>query len=203
MGTENGSPLERPKEAAEELLRGVGLLDVIVGGAYLYLGRLISPPSVPSLFPSTGMDWADIALIIAFASALGILNSFPVAVMLAVGRKLARSDAAALAMALAQYKTVLKGQITPEDHDDDLACAVVLVKSPAAYQSALEIRTRARASYAFAGVGGTFVLYGFIHGIHPFIVAASVGGLLGLLFIGHMRQRDFLRSLRLSLLLIT
>jgi hypothetical protein len=198
---EDANPLERAKEATDELLRGIGLLEIIVGALYLYLLFLWSGGKSALLVPSAGSAWIDGLLLASAAAVLGVLNSLPIAVVVAfyrIIRPQARTD---LESALTARTSEPITPILASDDKIDLAAAICAVRVPSLYQNAEAARLRARAAAGFVAVGLGFMILAFLQ-------FGTAWGLLVLLLIlvmllvGYLHYGDYIRGLRLALISI-
>jgi hypothetical protein len=87
---EKGEATE-PKGAAEQLIGALGLTELILGSLALYgMRRYMTPSVLTQQFPSSGFDWADVALLACGAAVLGkVVTLFSWIVMAGVYREVA------------------------------------------------------------------------------------------------------------------
>jgi hypothetical protein len=197
--TPDASPLEKTKEAVDELLRGIGLLDIIVGSLYLYLAFVWSKGGAGTAFPSTGFAWIDVILLASAAAIVGLLNGIPIAVILAVYRVLAKDAKSDLEKALERWVANPIAPVLPTDDKIDLAAEFCATRVAARYPSIESARLRARAAAGFVAVG---------IGYEAFAVSNHRGAsviwlvlfIIAMFFVGHMHYRDYLSGLRLALI---
>jgi hypothetical protein len=198
MGESSG-PLDKAKESTDELLKGIGLLEIIVGALYLYLFYLWSGGKVASFVVGTGWAWIDGLLLASAAAALGVLNSLPIAIVVAIYRTIRRSSRNDLELALKHWTIKPTAPILATDDKIDLAAAICALQAPVLYRKAEEARLRARAAAGFVAVGIGFMSLAFRQSGYAWalIILAFI---LAMLLVGCLHYGDYLHALRLALI---
>lgn len=186
---------------AQDFVATLGLLDLIFGGLLAYCLWLFFGRATGQLFPTTGIEFVDIALLAGAAALLGRLVSLLAATLMAVA-SLAdeRYLTETLAPALDKFCDVTDrpGRAQIDDIADAAAAALAAV-APAQSREVGQIRTNAILAFGAALLAIPYAIY-FARQPDdrvPRVLTWGVGaGGLLILVLAVLQQRDYYRALQ-------
>jgi hypothetical protein len=204
-GAEVKSAPEGLEGVASKFLSTLGLLDLILGSIAMYCIRLWRGPSITYLFPSTGQQWFDLALLASAAALIGKMISLIVFMGMAILNIIIKRSNflgyyANLQSATSDYCTATQRSAPAADTNPlELAVACLTVDTPANAEALERIRTTAIFSYGAAILAVFFAIYLRSSREAGGLTLLSYGCVIGFLLLGIFQQLDYIKTATVSL----
>jgi hypothetical protein len=190
-------------ESAEGLLSiflaTIGLQDLILGTITVYCARLIYGPSALVLFPSTGIEIADIALLASVAALIGKIVTLGVALIMAILNVIVKTSGwlayeKELRNAMTKYcKVTKRATPTPTDNILELAPSYLAIDTPKLADAIQRIRTEAIFSYGAGFLAIAYAIYFRRNGARGIATAMEVCT-ISFLLLGVIQQLNYIKS---------
>lgn len=191
---ENDDAAGEAKSLTGSFVESLGLLEIIIGAGAIYWASLWYGDSLTKLFPSTGFDFVNIALMAFGASLFGKVFTFIATFMMAIVRY--------FLLRHTKYYKKLKAHWSDFSDEEkrsidfiDFSLTATLIQMPLERKEFEKIRCRAILAYSISILAFPYWRY-FVREDAPSLLTWATGlGILFFIAVGLMEQIDIIKTL--------